>query len=400
MPDQSPPVGNQRPEASSQRSDVQLPQRGLDGATVFIDTDALQHNASIARSLAPASDILAVVKADAYGHGAIASARALAASVDGFAVARIEEACALREAGIAQPIIALSPVWSQQAAATCKREGITPVLFAADEFITQFRECADQQLPFWLKLDTGFHRLGLQQISTATAAAARSALCEAVITHFHSADQQHDDGINLQLNRFAQQLLALRPAASARLSIANSSILLRGGHDPLLAQLPGQHLNPGWTRPGIMLYGANPLEAPLRGGNTPLRPAMHFAAPVIDVRQIRTGDAVGYNQRWRAARSSTIATVAAGYADGYPRHASSGTVVAIGGQQAKLVGTVSMDTLCVDVTELTSQRPVNIGDTAELWGAQVPAERVASSAATIPYALFTGIAPRTRRQLL
>ncbi len=397
MPEQ--PSSSSQGKALEQAPASRLQQR-LPGATVFIDRGALQHNAKIACALAPDSKLLAVIKADGYGHGATVAAQALTDIADGFAVARIEEGIALREAGVTLPLVALSPVWNEHSARLCREHRITPTLFAASRLAEQLDQCIAQALPYWLKFDSGFHRLGLRDPAGMAPGAIGSGLCETLMTHFHSAEQQQDNGIYLQMNRFCQQLIALQPRADTRLSVANSAAILRGQHQQLLAGMPTGFNAKAWIRPGIMLYGANPLEPAVRDDRTRLRPAMHFAAPVIDIRQIRSGDAVGYNQRWRASRPSTIATIAAGYADGYPRHAISGTPVAIRGQVGKLVGTVSMDTLCVDITDIASGHAIAVGDTAELWGAQVPAEAVARSASTIPYTLFTGIGRRVSRQLL
>jgi len=199
------------------------------------------------------------------------------------------------------------------------------------------------------------------------------------MTHFSSADEPTGAVLGDQIACFAA---CHRHNPQAHASLANSAALLTR---------PETHAD--WVRPGIMLYGGAPLKRPL----VTLRPAMTLTARVLAVRALGAGQSVGYNRRWTSTRPSRIATVGIGYGDGYPRHAPNGTPVLINGFVAPLAGAVSMDSLCVDVTDCES---VAAGDEAILWGAALPAATVAEHAGTIDYALFTALGQRVNREYI
>ena len=353
--------------------------------TATIRTEALRHNLSVARAAAPGNHIMAVVKANAYGHGAVASAGALSAA-DAFAVARIEEAMQLRQAGIDKPIVALSELLDAEKVALCAEHRIQPVIhdIAAVEALTAARETAPGESPMavWLKLDTGMHRLGLPPDDCDRVCGQLNA-CEHIgevrlMTHFSSADEVANAVTDRQIEQFAQ---ATRNQGRAPRSLANSAGILAW-----------QRSHADWIRPGIMLYGADPLSE-ANALSAQLWPVMQLQSRVIAVREIGAGETVGYNGIWRSERRSRIGTIAFGYADGYPRHAGNGTPVLVGGEIVPLVGRVSMDMITVD---LTDQPAAGVGSTALLWGDGLPAERVAAGAETIPYELFTSVGGRTQ----
>jgi len=346
-----------------------------------LNLGALRHNVGIARKLAPQSRMLAVVKANAYGHGAALIAGALQGSVEALAVACIEEAVELRDAGITVPILLLEGVFEAKELLTAAQLG----LWVTIDNERQLHWLEEAKLPApvcsWLKVDTGMNRLGVapgqasmfHQRLVATANAADEIVA---YTHFASADDVHSRQTPQQLARFD----AL-PFDAPR-SAANSAGLLAW---------PQGHYE--WVRPGYMLYGNSPLlqDHPNAQG---LQPVMTLTSAVISLRDVPVGEAVGYGATWVAQRPSRIATVTIGYGDGYPRPAPNGTPVLIKGQRAPLAGRVSMDMITVDVTDLPEAR---LGDEVVLWGAGLPLAEVARCAGTIGYELTTRMPARTPR---
>lgn len=353
----------------------------LNTARAVIDLDALRHNLGIVRSLCPGCRIMAMVKADAYGHGVLAVARALAAA-EGLAVARLSEALELRQAGIRQRLLLLGNLLDDADLALCAAQRIDLVIHdsATAERLAHHRGAP---LNIWLKLDSGMHRLGLDPAAFAAVDQRLRDLpgvAEIVhMTHFASAE-------DLASGQTAAQFNCLRQAHS------DSTALLSAANSAALIARP--QTRTGWVRPGIMLYGDNPVAGthPL-----PLRAVMSLRARVMAVRTIAAGESVGYNATWTATRPSRIAAIGIGYGDGYPRHAPSGTPVWLNGRQVPLAGRVSMDTITVDVTELAAASP---GDEAVLWGEELPAALVAQHAGTISYELFTSIGSRVTREYL
>ncbi|TGD71899.1 alanine racemase [Mangrovimicrobium sediminis] len=349
-----------------------------------IDLHALLHNLGVARSCAPRSRVMAVVKANAYGHGAVAVARALEKAVDALAVASIEEAFTLREAGVACPVLLLEGIFDAGELLACATQGFWVVV----ENERQLDWLERSQLPrpvesCWLKVDTGMHRLGVAP-SQAAEFHRRLLDCKNVsdhvvtCTHFASADLLDSVQTPQQIELFNQVTADLPGPRSA----ANS---------PGVLAWPAAHYD--WIRPGYMLYGDSPFEAPQPNADR-LLPVMTLCSEVISVRDVPAGETVGYGATWRAERDSRIATVTAGYGDGYPRTAVNGTPVLIAGQRASLAGRVSMDMITVDVTDLED---VDIGDEAILWGEELPVGEVARCAGTIGYELLTRMPPRTPR---
>lgn len=344
---------------------------------------ALRHNIEHARALAPQSKIMAVVKANAYGHGAVTIAKTLQPHADALAVACIEEAQELRAAGITAPILLLEGFFQEGEIALASRDNFW--LCIDSEWQLSALENAELRQPVhvWLKIDTGMHRLGIHA-ADAEMAHKRLKSCATVAddiilcTHFASADdldstqtQQQID----QFNRVCETLPGLRSAANS----------------PAILGWPAAHFD--WIRPGYMLYGNSPFPAPHKNTEA-LQPVMTLCSAVISVRNVEIGESVGYGANWTAQRPSRIATVTVGYGDGYPRLAPSGTPVLVNGLRAKLAGRVSMDMITVDVTDLVD---VNVGDEVVLWGESLPVGEVAEWAGTIGYELTTRMPARTPR---
>lgn len=352
------------------------------GTTLEVRPAALAANAREARRRAGGARVYAMVKANAYGHGMALAAEAFAPHVDGFGVAVLDEAQALRALDVQAPVMLLEgPFDAAELVQACalKLELVIHSLWQVD-----LLEAAPQLVTVWLKLDTGMHRVGLP-LAEAGAALARLQILPGVqvaglMTHFACADEPRD-------HLTASQLAHLtRIAAQHQLpwTAANSAALCR---------YPDTH--GALVRPGIMLYGGSPL------GGTPaadvgLSVTQRLSARLIAINSIPRGDSVGYGASWVAERDSRIGVVAIGYGDGYPRHAPAGTPVAVNGQRTSLAGRVSMDMLTIDLTDLPQ---VQVGDNVELWGDTVPVDEVAKACGTISYELFCQITARVVRRV-
>ena len=348
-----------------------------------LDLSALRHNLALVRQLAPRSRVMAVVKANAYGHGAAAIAGALDPLVDALAVASIEEAAELREAGVTRPILLLEGPFEAGELATAARLNF----WITVENETQMAWLESARLPApvrcWLKIDTGMHRLGVAP-EAAAAYCERIRTCSAceddpvLSTHFASADDTGSGQTRQQIDRFEVATDGLPGLRSA----ANSAGVLAW---------PAAHYD--WVRPGYMLYGNSPMLHP-GAADRKLRPVMTLCSAVISLRHVARGETVGYGARWRADRDSLIATATVGYGDGYPRLAADGTQVLVNGHRAPLAGRVSMDMITVDVTDLPA---VAIGDPVILWGEGLSVNEVAAGSGTIGYELTTRMPMRTPR---
>ena len=343
-----------------------------------IDRFALSHNLSVAQRAAPAARTFAVVKANAYGHGLMRCAPALAAA-DGFGLLEIDAAVRLREAGYRQPILLLEGVFDTHELAVAAHNGFACALHDPGQ-VAMLRDLpSDARLDVFVKLNTGMNRLGmrpglLDEVLERLAANARVGSVT-LMTHFACADDER--GITEQLQRF---LDAARGRALAH-SIANSATILR---------FPEAHGD--WIRPGIMLYGASPF-ADQPAAALGLRPVMTLTSRIIGVQELTAGDAVGYGATFVAKERMRIGVVACGYADGYPRHAPNATPVLVEGVRTGIVGRVSMDMLCVDLTPVPA---AGVGSRVTLWGEGLSADEVAAAAGTVSYELFCALAPRVR----
>jgi alanine racemase len=348
----------------------------------LIDNSALRHNLARVRELAPGSRVMAVIKANAYGHGLETAAAALA-DADGFAVARVEEALALRAAGSRQRILLLEGVSRVEQLEVAARENFDVMVHSHEQLVMLEQRPHGATLQTWIKVDTGMNRLGfrVEEFPGALARLVRIrgvAPDPTIVTHLASADEVADPKTQQQLGAFE----AATAGAPGERSVANSAAILawpasRGG----------------WVRPGLMLYGVSPFPAGT-GADIGLRPVMTFQSEVIAVKTVEAGETVGYGGAWRAARRTSMAVVAVGYGDGYPRSARAGTPLLIDGQRAPLIGRVSMDMITADVTAIPA---VRVGAAVELWGGLLPLEEVARSADRIPYELTCGVTQRAPR---
>ena len=350
-----------------------------------IDLAALQANFDTSRRLAPNSRIFAVIKADAYGHGSVPCARALN-QADGFAVATIEEAVELRDNDILKPILVLSRFCQAEDVSVLQRFGLLPVVHhhqLLDLLINH--HSGDQPINCWLKVDTGMNRLGMDYAELVTALnriqASRCVNVVGLMSHLACADETDNEFTHMQLQRFKQ----LTVLANLPLSLANSAAIMAW---------PDTHKD--WNRPGIMLYGTSPLSG-TRAADIQLQPVMTLMSKLVSVATLKQGEGIGYAQTFTADKDMKVGIVACGYADGYPRHAGTGTPVIVCNQRCRLLGRVSMDTLAVDLSNVPQ---ATVGSPVELWGSNLPVNDIANHAGTIAYELLTRVSKRVTRQYL
>jgi alanine racemase len=343
----------------------------VEDASVAIDLSSIAFNFQQAKQAAPYSKVMAVVKANAYGHGAVPVAQCLDAA-DAFAVARVQEAIELRSAGINHPILLLEGVFDEAGVRQAEQYDLDVALHQP----YQLDLLKNTNLKVWLKLETGMHRLGLPaDFLKVCARTLPSSRILGVMSHFSDADQPSLEKNANQL----ETLLTLAAPLGLPVSMANSAGILAG-----------LGTSCDWIRPGIMLYGANPyLDQAVS-----LRPAMSLTAPVIAIKALRAGDTVGYGSRWQAEQACNVAVLAIGYADGYPRQIQAGTPVWLNGQRERILGRLSMDMMTVSVS--SKAQPL-IGDRAQLWGKDLAIEEIARQADSLPYVLMCGLGPRVTR---
>ncbi len=347
-----------------------------------IDGGALRHNLEVIRARAPGARVMAVVKANAYGHGLVQTALALP-NADAFAVARLEEGVRLRERGVRAPIVLLEGVFTREQLQEASRFGLELVVHDALQVELLAAEPDTHRMAVWVKIDTGMNRLGFRPEAFRAAYERLRALSPPAIrlmTHLAAADAADGHMTREQLERFAA---ATRDVPGER-SMANSA--------GIFGPVP---VGGDWVRPGLALYGASPVPA---GTATELglRPAMRLETSVIAVRRVPRGETVGYGGTWRAERDTRVAIVAAGYGDGLPCSLPNGAPVLVAGRRVPLVGRVSMDMIAVDVSTLES---VAVGTPVTLWGGSLPVEEVARWAGTIPYELLCAVSERVPLEL-
>lgn len=343
-----------------------------------IDLQALCENARTLKGLAGPRSSMAVVKADAYGHGAVPCARALSGIVDAFAVAITEEAIALRQAGIDLPILVLQGPHSREDTQVMSSAALWPAISGAHQ-IDWLEQSGAQFEQIWVKCDTGMHRLGFMphEIASAESRLTPHSTDDIVLmSHFADAEA-HDSALTeRQLTRWIQ----LNGASSSG-SFSNSAATT--------GQIDAQE---SWIRLGYSLYGGSMVALP---DGYSLKPVMHFESRIASVRWIDAGESVGYGGRWVARRRSRIATIAAGYGDGYPRAARDGTPIGTQQGTVLLAGKVSMDMVTADITDLPT---LDVGSPVTLWGDSPCIDEVAGHCDTIGYELCTRITQRTPRR--
>ena len=343
---------------------------------VRIDSAALRHNLAAARRRAPRSRICAVVKANAYGHGLARAARALAAA-EGLALIELEAALELRRSGERRPIMLLQGFFSPDELEPIATHGLTTVVHHLEQLAMLEKARLPKRIAVVAKLNSGMNRLGVPA-EDVRGVLERLRDCPnagvtALMTHFADADGKR--GVRGQLERFE----AATAAVDLPKSLANSAALLR---------YPETHKD--WVRPGIMLYGCSPFpdESAAALG---LKPAMTLESELIAVRSLSAGDGVGYGGTFAASGPMRVGVVACGYADGYPRHAPTGTPILVRGKRTRTLGRVAMDVLFADLTGIPEAA---VGSAVTLWGEGLSADEVAASAGTVSYELLCAISQR------
>ncbi len=348
---------------------------------ITLDLSALRHNFRRVREIAPHSKILAIVKANAYGHGAVIVAKALP-EADAFGVASLDEGMRLREAGITQPIVLMAGLFDPEELPIASAYDFTLVVHHQPVLELLKAARPDKSFSVWLKVDTGMNRLGFRPDELD---AAYQALCRmphiqqpiGLMTHFAEADALTHTKTIEQMARF-NCLTANYPGPR---SLANSAGILGW---------PASHAD--WVRPGIMLYGVSPFPDKT-GADFGLRPVMTFSSHIIVIKHVKQGEKIGYGGTWMAPCDMRIGVVSTGYGDGYPQFAASGTPVLINGIASQLVGRVSMDLLTVDLRPLPDAK---IGDCVVFWGEELPVDHFLLHNKTFVYDLFIRITARPR----
>lgn len=342
-----------------------------------IDTGALRHNLAVARQAAPRSRLWSVVKANAYGHG-IARVWQSLSGTDGFALLNLEEAILLRESGWNKPILLLEGFFHADELPLLDRYRLTTSVHSNWQIQALAKAKLAAPLDVYLKMNSGMNRLGFQPEQVQQAWRKLRALPNVgemtLMAHF--AEAESSDGIAGPMARIEQAAEGLNCARS----LANSAATL--WHDQT-------HFD--WVRPGIILYGASPSGDWQDIASCGLRPAMTLNCEIIGVQSLKRGDGVGYGARYRAGGEQRIGIVACGYADGYPRHAPTGTPVWVEGVRTQVVGAVSMDMITVDLTPCPQ---AGIGSQVEMWGENIKIDEVAKAAGTVGYELMCALAPR------
>lgn len=346
----------------------------------LLDPVALRQNLDVVRRQAPGARIMAVVKANAYGHGLPWAAGVLANGADAFGVASVEEGIILRQAGIAKPVCLLEGIYSPDEIPLIVQHRLSPVLHHEGQIAWLESATVTPPIDVWIKIDTGMHRLGLPA-SAFRGVLERLRRCAGVATiramsHLACADEPARAETRRQIDCF----LKLTNGTGLERSLANSAGIVAW---------PACHLE--WVRPGIMLYGGVPVTA---ATDAVLKPVMTLASELIAVHSRRKGEAIGYGGDYVCPQDMPVGVAAIGYGDGYPRHAKTGTPVLVNGRRAVLIGRVSMDMITID---LRAQPDARMGDPVVLWGAGLPIEEIATNAGTLSYELLCHVTGRVPR---
>ena len=352
----------------------------MQAATVIVNRRALRHNLQRLRELAPASRLVAIVKANAYGHGLLETARTLP-DADAFGVARLEEALRLREGGITHRILLLEGFFTADELPLVSAHSLDTVVHSMEQLAALEAAQLAEPVTVWMKLDTGMHRLGFHP-AEADAVYQRLSQCRNVrqpvniVSHFARADEPDCGVTERQLDIFT----TFSDGKPGQRSIAASGGTLLW---------PQAHFD--WVRPGIILYGVSPLDRHPWGEEFGFQPAMTLTSSLIAVREHKAGDAVGYGGTWVSERDTRLGVAAMGYGDGYPRAVPSGTPVLVNGREVPIVGRVAMDMICVD---LGPDAQDAVGDPVILWGEGLPVERIAQTTGISAYELITRLTSR------
>lgn len=348
-------------------------------ATAEINLTALSHNLKKVREFAPNSKTMAVLKANAYGHGLVQIAQNLN-EADAFAVARIDEALALRAGGLVKPIVLLEGFFDKTDLPILLANNFQTIVHNETQ-LKDIESCdLDGQLTVWLKIDTGMHRLGItpSQFSNFYQRLTASKNVKPdikLMTHFACADDIANSMTQVQLKLFE----AITKQVKEQTCLANSAGIIGW-----------QQSHGDWIRPGLMIYGVSPM-LDKSGADHGLKPVMCLKTRLIEIKRINKGESTGYGANWVSTKDTYLGIIAMGYGDGYPRHAQTGTPVMVNGRKVPLVGRVSMDMITIDLGDVLQDK---VADEVILWGPELPVEVIAKHAKTIPYELLCNITPR------
>lgn len=349
-------------------------------AIAEINLQALAHNLAQVRQFAPNSKVMAVLKANAYGHGLVKIAQHLN-DADAFAVARIDEALALRAGGLTKPIVLLEGFFHQDELPILLANNFQTIIHDENQLRALENAKLDAPISCWLKINTGMHRLGVAPTQLNDFYQRLQATDNAkdtinLMTHFSSADDVNDPKTAEQIALFDSLVQGKQQAHC----LANSAGIIAwpAGHGE-------------WVRPGLMMYGVSPMLN-TSGKDHQLKPVMRLTTKVIAIRDVDAAQGVGYGGSWQSAQPTKLAVVAMGYGDGYPRHAKEGTPVIINGHRYGIVGSVAMDMITLDIGN--NEHNVQVGDEVIMWGPELPVEEIAQCADTISYELLCNITPR------
>jgi alanine racemase len=347
----------------------------------LIDPVAIQHNLRRVKTIAPASKIIAMVKANGYGHGLLEVAQMLN-KADAFGVACLEEALQLRQNDIIHKIVLMQGFVSKQELVEISRLSLEAVIH--NDFQLQLLASYSRPINVWLKLDTGMHRLGfsIEEFSRVYNYVQELPHVNliGIMSHFSHADEVHNIKTVQQIEQFVQTIKTVPETFFT--SLANSSGIL---------QWPAAHLD--WVRPGLMLYGVSPIGSK-RALDYDLLPAMTLQTEIISINNIKQGETIGYSGSFTCPEDMPVAVIAIGYGDGYPRNAPNGTPVLVNGKRASLIGKVSMDMANIDLREVPGAK---IGDKVVMWGRGLPVEEIAEYVGTISYELLANLGNRVQR---
>jgi alanine racemase len=345
-----------------------------------INLQALQHNYSLARQTAADSQVMAIIKANAYGHGLVSIAQALPEAA-AFGVACLDEAIALREAGFDRRIVLLEGLFGADDINLISGYRLDVVVHHDSQLQWLAQGQLLRPLDVWLKIDTGMHRLGFtpDSIREITSRLQQIPQVNSVryMTHFPCADDLDNPDTRQQIDVFGAAVAVV----DGERSLANSAGIL--GWPAARAD---------WIRPGIMLYGSSPLSG-RTAQSLGLLPVMTLTTELIAVNERKQGDTIGYGGDWSCPVDMPVGVAAIGYGDGYPRHATSGTPLRVNGHAASLAGRVSMDMICIDLRGVPNPQ---VGDEVILWGEGLPVDEVAMAADTISYELLCGVGSRVQ----
>lgn len=352
---------------------------------ITIDLNALLHNLDLIKQKVQGAKVIAMVKANAYGHGLDVISQALSQKVDGFGVSCIEEAKQIRAIGLTDKIVLLEGCFERQELSWVEKNDCAIVIHSKPQLDTFLKGPFKKPLEIWLKLDSGMHRLGFtpKQWNNAFTALHKNKNIKppiVLMSHLANADSPLDPMNQKQKNCFDKVGKDLNVAKS----FANSAAIL-------LHEI----MNYDYVRPGIMLYGVSPVVGKT-GKHFGLKPVMHFSSEIFAIKTCHISETVGYGARFKAKRTTKVALVAVGYGDGYPRHINENAYVLVTGQKAPVIGNVSMDILAIDITDISMAK---IGSEVILWGEKLPVEKVAQFSNTIAYELLCRAPLRAFRQV-